>query len=185
MDDVVVDFVGGIINAANIEHDAKIRREDIREWDLSKVLNPIIGGPWWEWMKREEWLWANFGVIPGAIGGIARLRKQGHYIELVTSKPEWAEHNVWKWLGKWRPAIQAVTIVTPKANKAHATEAEWLIDDKPENCIDFLHDGRSAMLFSQPHNAHVTIHKTLGTKYHRVNGWNEIVTHFTKDNANE
>lgn len=152
LDDVVLDFVGGVIRAVNTEYGTKLRLEDVTNWELKKVLNPIIGRSWWAWLRDREWLWANFDVVPGAIGGIDTLRRQGHYLELVTSKPEWAEHNVWKWLGKWRPAFNRVTIVGPKDRKVTMTDAEILVDDKPSNCAEFVLVGRGAILFDMPHN---------------------------------
>lgn len=154
MDDVVVDFVGGLIAAVKTEHGVTITTEELEKtgWDLHPLLDPIIGYSWWTWLKRREWLWAGFPAVEGAIGSIERLRQQGHYLELVTSKPAWAEHNVWKWLGKWRPAFQRVTIVDADTCKADATSADLLIDDKPDNCQPFLDQGRRAILFARPHN---------------------------------
>jgi len=149
---VVVDFVGGLIRAVNLEYGTHLTKEDINGWDLHPVLDPIIGRSFWAWLRDREWLWANFDVIPGAIGAIDTLRRQGHYVEMVTSKPEWAEHNVWKWLGKWRPAFNRVTIVGIDKNKSEATDADLLIDDKPMNCLDFINSGRQSLLFAQPHN---------------------------------
>ena len=158
MDDVLVDFVGGLVTAVATEYDVHITREQLEEcgWDLYPLLDPIIGRSWWSWLRDREWLWASFPAVPGAIGGIETLRQQGHYLELVTSKPEWAEHNVWKWLGKWRPAFNQVTIVGPDENKAIHTFADILIDDKPENCLNFIETKRDAILFAAPHNAHYT-----------------------------
>lgn len=154
MDDVVVDFVGGLIDSMKKEHGATITMAQLEQtgWDLHPLLDPIIGYSWWTWLRQREHLWANFPAVDGAIGGIEQLRRQGHFLELVTAKPEWAEHNVWKWLGKWRPAFQRVTIVDTKACKADATSADLLIDDKPGNCQHFLDQGRGAILFARPHN---------------------------------
>jgi len=154
MDDVLVDFVGGLVAAVHTEFGVQITPHQLEEagWNLHPLLDPIVGYSWWTWLKHREWLWANFPALPGAIGGIERLRSQQHFLELVTAKPAWAEHNVWKWLGKWRPAFNRVTIVHTYACKADATSADLLIDDKPDNCDQFLNQGRKAILFARPHN---------------------------------
>ena len=85
---------------------------------------------WWDWLRDRDWLWSTFPAVEGAIGGIKRLRAAGHYVECVTSKPEWAEFNVWKWLGKWRPAFNQVTIVNTGQSKLDFTDADVIVDDK-------------------------------------------------------
>ena len=151
-DDVVVDFIGGMLAAVKKEHGVVIDPSAITEWNLHPVLDPILGQSFWKWLREKEWLWANFPAVDGAIGAIDALRRDGHYLELVTSKPEWAEHNVWKFLGKWRPAFHRVTITKLGDSKADFTNADVLIDDKPQNCLDFRNDGRQAILFNSPHN---------------------------------
>jgi 5'(3')-deoxyribonucleotidase len=176
MDDVVVDFVGGLINSVKTEHDVTITHEQLEKtgWDLHPLLDPIIGYSWWTWLRERPWLWANFPAVDGAIGGIERLRRNGHYLELVTSKPRWAEYAVYRWLGKWRPAFQAVTIVGKDDRKVDFTPADILIDDKPSNCQGFLDEGRKALLFSRPHNSTAV----LPNEAFRVTSWPQIVTYF-------
>jgi 5'(3')-deoxyribonucleotidase len=130
----------------------EIPRSSITDWDLHPILDPVIGHSFWKLLKDREWLWAGFPAIDGAIGHIGKLRDQGHYIELITSKPDWAEYNVYKWLGKWRLPIQRVTIVSLNDRKVDFTEADVLIDDKPENCEGFIKAGRKAILFNSHHN---------------------------------
>ncbi len=171
MDDVLVDFVGGLVSAIETEFGERINENQLEKagWNLHPLLDPIVGYSWWTWLKRREWLWANFPAVDGAIGGIERLRNQGHFMELVTAKPAWAEHNVWKWLGKWRPAFNRVTIVETTACKADATTADLLIDDKPGNCDHFLAQGRRAILFVRPHN------RAVKTDYVHAFSWRDVL----------
>lgn len=153
LDDVVLDFTGGLCSTIRKEYAYDLKPEDITAWDLHTVLDPIVGRSWWAWLRERDWLWATFPAIDGAIGSLDRLRREGHYLELVTSKPRWAESNVWKWLGLWRPPFNRVTIMdTDEASKADVTTADLLIDDKPANCRAFLDSGREALLFDRPHN---------------------------------
>jgi 5'(3')-deoxyribonucleotidase len=173
MDDVVIDFVGGLITAMKTEHNVTIAPEQITQWDLHPLLDPIIGYSWWTWLQKREWIWATFPPVPGSIGTIERLRSDGHYLELVTNKPQWAEHNVWKWLGKWRPAFNRVTIVDGASSirKVDVTEASILIDDKPQNCQEFLDQERKAILFRRPHNL---THPTLMTDMEEATNWFDV-----------
>src|SRR5574342_867968 len=150
LDDVVLDFCGGLRHSVMTEYGIEVK--DFTKWEISEVLNPIIGYSWWKWLRQRDWLWPNFPAVPGAIGTLGRLRRDGHYLECLTSKPEWAEFAVWKWLGKWRPPFNRVTIVGPEDRKALFTSAELLVDDRLENCLEFLEADRQAILFDRPHN---------------------------------
>ena len=108
LDDVVLDFVGGVRNAVKTEFGVELQDSDFTQFNLSPLLNPIIGRSWWSWMEDRAWIWAGFPAVDGAIGSLERLRRDGHYLECITSKPKWAEYNTWRWLGRWRPPFQRV-----------------------------------------------------------------------------
>lgn len=155
LDDVVLDFCGGLRIAMKKEYDVDLTDDAFYQFDLHPILDPIVGGSWWKWMRRRDWLWENFPAVDGAIGTLEALRSQGHYLECVTSKPRWAEYSVWRWLGKWRPPFQRVTIVDTdgKDEKWQVTDAHLLVDDKPGNVDAWELDGRRpAILFGRPHN---------------------------------
>lgn len=154
MDGVLLDMVAGIRTAIKAEYDVDLDPEDVDEYDLHPLLDPILGRSWWDWLRERDWLWPNFPAVPGAVGAIDAMRRDGHYVEIVTSKPEWAEFVVWKWLGKWRPAANAVTIVHSGSEKPFASDADLLIDDDPSNCEAWIasHPNRVALLFSQHYN---------------------------------
>lgn len=171
LDDTVLDFTGGL--CAVIQKEYGVELPEFEEWDFHHVLDPIVGGSWWKWMRRREWLWSTFPAIDGAIGSLDLLRSRGHYLELVTSKPEWGEASVWKWLGKWRPPFNRVTIVGQHDVKVAVTDAEVLIDDKIENCMEFTDVGRRAILFDRPHNRSVPMAKF--TPIQRAEGWQKVL----------
>jgi 5'(3')-deoxyribonucleotidase len=170
LDGVLLDFSGGLCEAIKTEYDVDLMPEDITDWDLHPVLDPIIGYSWWKWLRERDWLWPNFPAVDGAIGAIDRLRRDGHYLEIVTAKPDWATFAVWQWLGKWRPMVHRVTIVNTKGeSKAHATNADILIDDKIENCLEWV-ESRSAgeaIVFGQPYNTEADAIDSV----YRIEGW--------------
>ena len=154
LDDVLLDFVGGLRAAVKTEFGVEIPDSAINDFNLRPVLDPIIGENWWTWLRRRDWLWSGFPAMDGAIGVLERLRREGYYLEIVTSKPEWADYAVWKWLGKWRPPVQRVTITRHGEVKANFTDANVLVDDKWDNCLEWVisRPGRTALLFDRPHN---------------------------------
>lgn len=152
LDDVVLDFLGGLVTAVNTEFGSDLKQADVKDWDLHEMLDPIVGRSFWKWLRDRYWLWSNFPAVPGAMGGLEALRRQGYYLECVTSKPDWAEAQVWKWMGKWRPPFHRVTIVGHDDKKADFSDALFLVDDKPQNCEEWSETGRTALLFDRPHN---------------------------------
>jgi hypothetical protein len=155
LDDVCLDFSRSVVETFQREYGID-HAYDGDPWGpsmtaLAKHPKILASGykSWWDWLKARDWLWSTFGAVPGAIGGIQQLRAMGCYVECVTAKPEWAEFNVWKWLGKWRPAFHRVTIVTNGQLKIDFTEADVIVDDKLETCRQFHAEGRQAIWFSQ------------------------------------
>ncbi len=171
LDDVVLDFYGGLRAVLKKEYGVELRPDQMAAWDLHGVIDPIVGRSWWQWLRERDWLWSHLPAVDGAIGGIERLRAAGLYVELVTSKPEWAEYAVWRWLGKWRPRFHRVTIVPTSERKVDHTDAELLVDDRPENCLEFVDDGRVAILFDRPHNQDFALVPGMG----RARTWEQVV----------
>lgn len=170
LDDVILDFTGGVRRAVATEYDVEV--PEFPDWHMANVLDPIIGYSWWKWMKSRDWLWKTFPAVPGAIGSINILRDQGYFIEIITSKPQWAEASVWQWMGRWRPAVDRVTIVNTESDqKCDFTEADILIDDKPKNCEEWAATGRPAVLFSRSHNLN---YKIQDDRIHRADSWADV-----------
>lgn len=173
LDDVVLSFWAGVCNAISVEYGIDIDPTETRDWDYNPIKQLDVfgnGRDWWDWLRERDWLWATFGVIPGAIGGLAQLRQAGFYLECISVCPEWGEWPKWKWMGLWRPPFNQVTLITPGQKKVDMTDAYLLIDDKPSNCNEFASAGREAILFQQPWNRNAVMHKRtrLGT------GWPAI-----------
>ncbi len=181
LDDVVLDFVGGVRRSVKSEFGIDLPDDAIDRWDLHEILDPIIGRSWWSWLRDRDWIWATFPAIDGAMGGLEQLRRDGHYLECVTSKPRWAEYNVWKWIGKWRPPFQRVTITGPDEKKVDWTNAEILIDDKPQNIQEFAGEyrlgigPRMGIIFDRPHNRSFVIGPHRDGTMFRAEDWREVV----------
>ncbi len=177
LDDVIIDFFQGCIDAMYREFGIMLLKEDVTTWDDNQVkLFPWQAygfNDWLSWLQQRDWLWATFPAIPGAVGGLAALRDQGHHIEILTSKPQWAEPQVWRWLGRWRLPVQQVTIVPLDAPKSTASECDVLIDDKVGNIEEWCDsdEDRLGILYDQPWNrSHV-----LGERQVRVAEWHGVL----------
>jgi len=178
LDDVVLDFEGGVIEATNRDFDADFDIRGKTQYHLDTYLNPTIGRDWWEWLKDHAWLWGEkFTPVPGALGGIEKLRAAGHWIEIVTAKPEWAEDQVWIWLSRYKPRVHQVTI-SPMQDVSKADlspDGDVLVDDKWENCLEWAETGRLAILFTRPGNAHIARYQPLPDHIVRANNWASVL----------
>lgn len=168
-DDLICDFSQGLRDSVYREFGVAV--DPFTEWALGPILDPILGQSWWEWLEERPDRWVNFPPLPGAIGGIAQLRRDGHYLECVTAKPEWAEFIIWEWFGIHHPAVQRVTIVDLNTAKTDATDADLLVDDRPEYVQQFVDDGRQAILFDRSHNMAVPTPEGA----FRAKGWKSVI----------
>lgn len=158
-DDVTWDFFGGVVvRAMNTEFDAGIDVRDVTTWDH----NPVKDFPWqrygfkdwWAWLRRRDWLWGNAPAIDGALGGILRLRAEGHQPELVTAKPDWAEPQVWRWQSKWQAPFRRIIVTDIEEPKHVASDADVLVDDRVTSCVSWVQNdpSRFAICFERPWN---------------------------------
>jgi 5'(3')-deoxyribonucleotidase len=172
LDDVTLEFTKGNIDAMYREFGLFIPGET---WDFHTALPWTEYGykDWWHWLRERDWLWATFPAVPGAVGGVHALRSKGHWVECLTSKPEWAEPMVWRWLGRWRVPFNQVTIVDLENPKHSVSQADILVDDKLSNIqgwVDSAED-RLGILFDQPWNRDVD----LGERTVRAFDWQGVM----------
>lgn len=156
LDDVVLEFVAGVCETISRDFGVNVRPEDVTDWEFGKFLDQHIGYSWWEWLEDHAYVWGDkFKPVPGALGGIEKLRRAGHRLEIVTAKPPWAEDQLWTWLAKYKPRVHQVTIVPVEhiSRKQDVTDADVLVDDKYENAVEWARSGRPAILYNRPHNA--------------------------------
>lgn len=176
LDDVTIDFVPHIARCIWTEFAVKI---DATKWDSVETdmdWRAFGYKSWWEWLKARDWLWALAPAIPGSIGGIQWLRANGHRPELLTAKPSWAEPQVHRWLGRWRPAFERTNIVEVKASKPAMSDADVLVDDRLPNCEAWVASDptRFAVLYAQPWNEDFVL--APAARIVRAHGWPAVLT---------
>lgn len=183
MDDVVADFWPTVVRAFNTEFGADLSLEEQTGWDDNPIKTASVFGPdqayedWWAWWRDRHWLWATCPAVPGAIGGLAQLRAQGHYVELITAAPEWARREKTRWLSRWHPAFDRLTFTSLDQSKAEFSDATLLIDDKPQNVQEWIKSGRPAILFRRPWNTVVELDSDwYGLELlYLANTWKEVL----------
>lgn len=178
LDDVVLDFFQGVLDSFEREYGVSVRYDGSpwgpRAVEFTKHPLLLASGyrSWWDWLRDRDWLWHTFPAVPGAIGGIQTLRKEGHYLECVTSKPEWAEFNVWRWMGKWRPRFNRVTVVTNGQSKLDFTEAALIVDDRLATCVEWADAGRFGVHFDR---ALPKEESPVNPRLYKTHSWHDVV----------
>ena len=181
LDDVTVDFVPGMLESYAIEFGEEYLALH-GTWGQEMVDFFAIGTPklnaagypdGWAWLRDRDWLWALFPAVDGAIGGISTLRNWGHWVEGITSKPQWARHLVWKWCGKWRADFDQLTLINSLdgQRKVDYTNADVIVDDKLSTCLEFTQAGRQAILFGPSGFEDVPKRRGL----HIASDWNQVL----------
>lgn len=188
-DDVVFEFWPRVVKCHNKEFGTDYTPESQGGWENNPIkTSPFFGegkmySDWWEWWQANASLWATCDAYDGALGGLRALHEQGHYVELVTSKPSWARRDFFDQLHKWRPYFDSLIIIDEldpnKPSKADVSTADILIDDREGNCTAWAESGRHALLYDQPWNQEVNP-KLYGHRIQRVKNWDDILQKITE-----
>jgi 5'(3')-deoxyribonucleotidase len=172
LDDVVLDFWQGVLDSFNLEFGYDLAWNGPWDDQALKQHPALLAagyGSWWDWLRDRDWLWGKvFKAVPGAVGGVKRLRHEGHYVECVTSKPEWAEYAVWQFQGRYRVPFSRITVVSTGQSKLDYTSADLIVDDRLETCREWAADGRRAVLFDRVHGTTSEPRITVAKDWHEV-----------------
>lgn len=182
VDDVCLEFNKMLCTKIAEEFSTVIDIEDITHWDWWNDTCDIAfpKNNMWEWLKSNPSYWAEAPPMPGALNGIKELKRKGHTVHLVTSKPDWARQSMWAWLAKHNPTVDGITIVTSRGNKLQHPQSklqavghlhDMIIDDKAETCLEWEKTGKAVILFDRPWNRDVEESSNL----RRAKNWTEIL----------
>ena len=169
VDDTVADLLSAWLKLYNHDYFDNLTPESFTEWDMTKTVKPECGARIYDYLKLPH-LYDIVIPIHGAQDGVRKLREQGNRVIFVSAgvhcvgKFEWLKYN------GFEPGKQAEDFIV--AFDKSRIRGDVLIDDKPENCLEFH---SSAILFSQPHNRYL---KPTPKIFARVDGWREIVEIF-------
>lgn len=132
----------------------------------------------WDGHKRyitvdmEHWLWTEgvekFGlfrhghVLKGAIDGLQQLSVENDII-IGTHRPPNARQDTLEWIAFNRIPCKEVVLLWNEEPKAWV-DADVIIDDKPDNVLDFIIGARYGVLWSRPWNQNAETDAQLITK---------------------
>lgn len=192
-DDVMLDFIGRVRECFRKEfgfegipeYRGSPWGQEVVEFYKHPRLVEAGYDNWWDWLRERDWLWGTAEAVDGAIGGVRTLRAKGHYVEMITSKPRWAEPQVYRWLEKWRPPFQRVTIIDSSSGerKVDFTKADVIVDDKLKTCQEFTGAGRRAILFDRGHVQ--TAEALLDPRLEVAHDWQDVLDIIDKQASRE
>ena len=171
MDGVIANLHDVWLKIYNSDYNDNLRKEDITLWNWHVLCKPECGEKLYRYLDNPD-LFRNLPVIEGSQEVLKELSSK--YDIFICSAP-YNINNVLpkvEWLRKNFPFLNEKNFVFTR-NKG-ILNADFLIDDNPDNFIDFRGEG---LLFDAPHNREET-------KYRRVKNWFEIKEYFSDLNKN-
>lgn len=84
MDDVLVDLLSEWLNTLNKNHNLDVRKEDIKEWEMSKAFPTLYSEQLYAPLFTEE-LWSRVAAKEGSVEGLRELHDRGFTIYVATA----------------------------------------------------------------------------------------------------
>ncbi|MCD6398944.1 MAG: hypothetical protein J7L08_03405 [Candidatus Aenigmarchaeota archaeon] len=183
MDDVLGDFVGGLVEYHNETYGTSFKKDDFSSFDFWKVW----GGDKESAVKKvcdfyETPYFKNLKPIEGSIEAVDELSKH-HELMIITSRPEYIKKETLEWVERYFPdkfkevyfaknSYMNPTTGKEKLELCLEKNVDVLVEDALQHIYKYTHNGRTKVfLYDSPWNRN----KTLPSNVKRVKSWNEIV----------
>ncbi len=142
LDGVVADFNAGWMKLHADEFGSELRPEMVDSWDGLHDLGGFADmSTFWSWAKGSEErasIFRHLEPYPGAIDSLRLLRKRKHRIVIVTTKPNWARVDTFRWLADHDLPTNEVHL----ADRKYEVDCDVYLDDAP-HVLDELVEHRS------------------------------------------
>lgn len=163
IDGVTADFQGGWAKAYEVWYGKQIDPEALKSWDACFDETHFKDeADFWAWTDEAN-IWRNLDPIPGALGAIRELRKDGHDVVFITHRHENARMATQDW-------IRRHVVPMPEL---HFTKHKWTVDrqvyieDSPKGLLQLVERKPYVIRFQQPWNE--------GAPGLPADGWAEVV----------
>ena len=131
LDGVVADFNAGWIRLHDQEFGSGLDPAMVQTWDgLADLAGFSDMRAFWAWAKGSDErpsIFRHLDPYPGALDTLRRLRRAGHEIVIVTTKPEWAVSDTFRWLADHEMPTREVHISDDK----YLVDCDVYLDDSP------------------------------------------------------
>jgi uncharacterized HAD superfamily protein len=185
VDDVVRNFVPGLLKFYKHTHLHDVVPGDVKDFDLLKTLTQC---------KTREQLtammahymahpWANVIMpVPHAPEGVRELRQRGHDVYFITAGTH--PMNTYEWFERHRLPLDNIYFSSEKGRMAQLLKLDMFVDDCVANLDDIVRvNGPKVMtiVYDQPWNR---IDRREGVAYahHRATNWKSILSMVDQEN---
>jgi len=169
LDGVVADFNAGWMKIHAAEFGSTLRPEDVTTWNnLHTVAGFDDMRSFWSWASPKDHrrsIFRHLDTYPDSVETLDVLRRSGHQIVIVTTKPQWAHTDTLHWLADNGIPTAEVHMTDDK----HEVDCDVYLDDAPHVLDDLVAARPHALVcrFVRPWND-----PTPGTV--DVNGWDDF-----------
>jgi 5'(3')-deoxyribonucleotidase len=118
------------------------------KWAVKDNL-PKIKNDYQFFYKYAKELFLDAPIYPGTKEALMKLRKQGHYIAIVTHQLKNLEHYTAQWVNKHKLQYDSLHFTKDKAK----VDIDFLVDDNPINLNRVFEKFRNPICFEQPWNS--------------------------------
>jgi 5'(3')-deoxyribonucleotidase len=151
-------------------------KEDVTEWGHTVEVDGKsipLGSEIVEGHMVEEHL-RSINPKQGAKESVETLRGEGYEVVIVTNRP--SDRDTVRWTKSWleENGLGYDRFHSTAETTKTAVDVDVLIDDHDRNVVEFLEDGRPAVLFDQPWNTVPDV-DGAGDRMEVVTGWEEAV----------
>lgn len=149
MDDVIVDYVGTIVEEFNEDNGTNYTVEDCKEWKLEKIFGQAI----------NDYIYFNgrFDDLPiknNSVTYINKLIESGRYdIFIVSACPPQGFIEKYNWIKKYMPLFNLNRLI-PCCEKS-AIWCDCIVDDKLDNIKELITNpiiNTIGFIYDMPHN---------------------------------
>lgn len=172
LDGVVADFNAGWMKLHADEFGTELTSDLVDRWDGLHQLGGFENmNEFWRWAQGGESrpsIFRHLEPYPEAIESLNRLRRSGHDIVIVTTKPDWARTDTFRWLADHALPTNEVHLADRKSEVA----CDVYLDDAPHVLHELVEhrSDRSICRFVRPWNRPVE-----GTT--DIRAWTEFIEH--------
>lgn len=152
MDGPLASWTRGVFKLFGINDKTEI---DVKSWNgVGSMVDGGLEAVWEAIRKAGEKFWRELPIQPWARKLFSRLNQMNSDIIVLTS-PDWTPASYSgkvKWIRKHFPELGSDQLILAQDKHLLSSARCMLIDDKPENIINFEAVGGHGVLFPMPHN---------------------------------
>ena len=137
LDGVVADFTGGWVRLYNEAFDSDVDVNAVTSWGAAPKLTHFNHmGEFWRWARQINGasLFRHLDTYADSVEVLQSLAMWGHEIVILTSKPDWAVHDTFAWIGEQGLPTREVHMLDEKWR----VECDVYLDDAPHHLRDIV-----------------------------------------------